>query len=129
MVTLNHMDSIKEYAQGNPQILEQVNYVYTLINEVIFYPCYFFIIALFFHLSVFFPFQFKSTKIILIISFCRRKCVILVKFLSLSLYNLEFLFSLKFSQISMPINLTFFFSQRKKKWQNLSKLLNNEIIF
>jgi len=33
MVTLNHMDSIKEYSQGNPQILEQVNYVYSLINE------------------------------------------------------------------------------------------------
>jgi len=33
MVTLNHMDTIREYSRGNSQILEQVDYVYSLINE------------------------------------------------------------------------------------------------
>ena len=34
MVTLNHMDAMREFSRGNAQILEQVDYVYQLLNQV-----------------------------------------------------------------------------------------------
>ena len=34
MVTLNHMDAMREFSRGNAQMLEQVDYVYQLLNQV-----------------------------------------------------------------------------------------------
>ena len=34
MVTLNHMDAMREFSRGNACILEQIDYVYQLLNQV-----------------------------------------------------------------------------------------------